>query len=681
MNNVNSHIEKYLNEYFESQHNPKFAVMLQGEWGCGKTWFIKKLIDHYQRSPQKPLTTYSRPGFLNKPSKDDNQKEGLNREKRFLYISLYSVESVNEIENQIFQQLHPLLSSKPMAITGKILQGVLRSNIHIDFDMGSNTKGNIDANISDMNIPSFLKNADDRIFIFDDFERCLMTPSRTLGYINSFVEHHGLRVIIVANEEKVKRPQKSKSTNNDNKEEQNGNEKLNYSEIKEKLIGKTFRIKADVESAFDSFVKEIGSLNFKGFVKNSKEHILGIFEKANYNNLRHLQQSLWEFERIYPDIPEKFKDIPDLILDLISVFLVYSFEIKAGKIEPTDIIDYSSYRIKKYSKSLRHPTNEGKKEISEPIDEVIEKYDFLESSGTILPVTYWKKLFDNGYLSKEAFEESLSNSRYCQDDNTPEWVKLWHHRDLEDDEFEHVLKNVRTQWQNREFTKPGLILHVAGLFLGLSEIGLFQSSKEEILEESKKYIDDIKKSKKWTKQDLSKDPFSDKDQWGGLGYAGQELKEFQEINDYLEDKIQRFIFEGLPDEGNQLLSALSNDLNLFRDLIAPEREIQHSFHSVPIFKYLDPKEFLRSLLKVENSSKKTVAYALKARYRYDYTAKSLIEELDFLKNLKSEIDRAIEKRKGKISGYLLGFINNPYLNDIITKLEGFKAELGEAEKV
>lgn len=42
---ANEHIEKYLGHYLQIG-NPGFAVLLKGEWGCGKTWFIKNFIEN-----------------------------------------------------------------------------------------------------------------------------------------------------------------------------------------------------------------------------------------------------------------------------------------------------------------------------------------------------------------------------------------------------------------------------------------------------------------------------------------------------------------------------------------------------------------------------------------------------------------------------------------------------------
>ncbi len=128
MTSLNEHIKTYLKYYLNSDFNPEFAVLLQGRWGCGKTWFIKQFIEKYQES---------------------------NKHTKFIYITLYGVTSIGEIEDQIFQQLHPILSSKVMALSGKLLKGVVKASLKIDLD--NDTKLNLDPNLSNINLPDYLK--------------------------------------------------------------------------------------------------------------------------------------------------------------------------------------------------------------------------------------------------------------------------------------------------------------------------------------------------------------------------------------------------------------------------------------------------------------------------------------------------------------------------------------------
>jgi septin family protein len=136
MTTINGHIENYLSYYLESKVNPKFAVLLKGKWGCGKTWFVENFIK-------------------------DKKKE------KFIYISVYGLSSFSEIEDQIFQKLHPVLSSKSFSIAGKILKGVMKTAIKIDLDGDNKADATVKSEVPDINFPDYLKNTSNCIFVID----------------------------------------------------------------------------------------------------------------------------------------------------------------------------------------------------------------------------------------------------------------------------------------------------------------------------------------------------------------------------------------------------------------------------------------------------------------------------------------------------------------------------------
>ena len=64
----NQVVIKYLNYYLSLKESPDYAVLINGHWGAGKTFFIKKFLKN----------------------KDD-----------FIYISLYGLSSIDEINTRI----------------------------------------------------------------------------------------------------------------------------------------------------------------------------------------------------------------------------------------------------------------------------------------------------------------------------------------------------------------------------------------------------------------------------------------------------------------------------------------------------------------------------------------------------------------------------------------------------
>jgi GTPase SAR1 family protein len=154
---TNNHIEDYLNHYCNLDYAPGFAVLIKGEWGAGKTWFINKYCDKLKGNNQKTL-----------------------------YTSLYGMSSIQDIDEAFFRLLHPIMSSRGVAITGKIAKALLKGALKIDLNNDNNADGSWSIQIPDIDFPD-LKDVDESILIFDDLERCSIELSILLGYVNHFV--------------------------------------------------------------------------------------------------------------------------------------------------------------------------------------------------------------------------------------------------------------------------------------------------------------------------------------------------------------------------------------------------------------------------------------------------------------------------------------------------------------
>ena len=150
--NPNKHITEYLHYYLGLKNEPEYAILLRGKWGSGKSWYINDFI-----------------------SKSNTE---------FIYVSLNGVTSFKEIEDSFFQQLHPVLASKGMKIAGKFLKGLLKTTIKVDLDNDNQSDATITSSIpNDIELPSYFKNIQDRVLIFDDLERCSIEIENILGYI------------------------------------------------------------------------------------------------------------------------------------------------------------------------------------------------------------------------------------------------------------------------------------------------------------------------------------------------------------------------------------------------------------------------------------------------------------------------------------------------------------------
>jgi Cdc6-like AAA superfamily ATPase len=101
--NLNEPIVEYLRYYVSTENSFDFAVMVRGKWGVGKTFLINQFLAELKSK---------------------------GREKN-LYVSLYGVTSFRQIDEALFRQLHPVLSSKGMKLAASVGKAVLKATTYL----------------------------------------------------------------------------------------------------------------------------------------------------------------------------------------------------------------------------------------------------------------------------------------------------------------------------------------------------------------------------------------------------------------------------------------------------------------------------------------------------------------------------------------------------------------------
>ncbi len=628
---INTHVEEYLNYYCELSHSPKFAILLKGKWGSGKTWFINQYREQLREKGKKSL-----------------------------YVSLYGVSKYSEIEESLFEQLDPIFSYKGRVLVGKILKGALKATLKIDLNNDDKDDGTLNFSIPDIKIPEKFNDSNFSLLIFDDLERCSIKIEDILGYINSFVESQDLKIVIIANEDEINTKQEE------------------YKRIKEKLIGKTFEIFPDFSGAFNDFINQIEHYDIKEILLNNLNLIQELFRNAECKNLRILNQISLDFERIFRVLPEKARKKSDFLEEILKFLAIFSIEISSGRLKSKDINqlsekinkDLASLAQRKHNPNADLPENNGKDEIS--LLQIFQKYGVINSIlDDLFPsLSWWEHFFDKGIVDKEILEKLMPSSKYFQDENTDNWLKLWHYTSHTDEEFEKILNQVELEYTKREFEDIGIIKHITGLFLLFSNAGVYSKSKPDIIDEAKKYIDELKMSGKLDIK-YRDEIFGD---YMGLVFPSKDSQEFKDFDNYIVQCQEKVMLQNMPNEANKLLNIMQNDINNFPSLICMNfsRNLEETYSKFPIFKYLSPQDFMETVLMLPPENIFIVFSSLQERYKYKNILEQFVDELDFFKEFQKLLLAEVIHRKGKISGYRLSLINEKFLEKTISDLEQIK---------
>ncbi|MCA6438035.1 MAG: hypothetical protein IM592_16255 [Bacteroidetes bacterium] len=584
---MNEHITEYLDYYFGLEIDPKYALLLKGKWGCGKSWYIRKYLE-------------DRPHL------------------KYLFVSLNGLSKPKEIEEEFFRQLHPIMASKGMKIAGKIMKGLIKTTIKIDLDNDNKEDASIASQIPDVELNEFFKNADNRILIFDDLERCAIPVPQILGYINQFVENLEIKVVVIANEEEVI---KKEST---------------YLEIKEKLFGRGFEVSSDIDSAVKNFVSYNSDEKVREVLVENTPFLKELYKKAGYNNLRHLQQSILDFGRFYTFLPTKVIEDSNLFSRVFELFFVMSFEIRKGRLREDEIDRLLHFKLK----------NEKKDEAETSIDIIRKKYDVFEFYPYPINAKIWMDFMSLGTINRGELELDLNKTLF-KNDNFPDFIKLWHQYDLEDSEFEIIQKKVFERFKKCLINDKYELIHVVGLMLDLSERKIILNKKNTIIEIAKRNVVNLKSKGLLLIGENEEFPgFASY----GLGYTARETTEFKDFAQFIIDKANQAKDQHYAKKASELLRTFESSIYNFIENITLSNSPNNLYYNIPILKFIKPREFVKAYLQHTNRDKKHFAWRFDKRYQFPEMNKELLPEVEWLKDVQKLIISERNRRKSKISG-------------------------------
>lgn len=615
---ANEHIREFLDYYCRIDGSPGYAVLIKGPWGSGKSKLIADFLDE--------LTV-----------------KGVDH----LYVSLYGIRSVNEIENEFFRQLHPLLASKGAKLAGKLLKGILRASIKVDLDGDGNSDGNITISPPSEGFLQTIQSPEGRVLVFDDLERCSIPITDLLGYINFFVEHSGLKVILIANEEEIL--EKGRKTEIADLGRQKETTITQYERVKEKMIGKSLEVTPEIQPALDFFTELIQNPAVKSLVVANRSLITGVYLDSRHKNLRTLKHTLLEFERLYGALTDSVRDAASdaFVSQLISLFLIYSLEILNGVVDASQIEQLGGGLSGYLGSSSESHSSVNR----DPIRDIRTRYVNYDLDDTIFSSSIWSEWFRKGFIRSEIISEAVLSSKYYRSESQPDWIQLWHFEDLSDEDFSNFLLEVINSWEKRLYTEIGEIKHVTGILLLLSKFGLYQAEQENILDSAKEYVDYLKNTQNLLKPSELNEPFPDTMSWHGLAFRSREEPFFQNLVSYISEKEEEALIESYPTEARRLLTEMTEDTIRFARLIVLTNHQENRFYDTPILSYVDPGEFTSRLIQLTQEKRRLVGRALRERYKIREFIQKLLPEMEFLSQVADLLEQESARNSGSLSGY------------------------------
>lgn len=612
--NVNADIESFLNYYVNlpDSHAPGYAVMVGGEWGAGKTFLVKRALEAAQ--------------------------------VKYLYVSLYGMSSVEEVGDALFQQLHPLLASKAMRVASKFGKGLLRGSIRLDLDGDGTSEGTLSPQLSALSLSRDFKNAGERVLVFDDVERSQIPLAVVLGYINSFVEHEDCKAIVIAHEDEI-----------------TDGEKRQYTRVKEKLIGKTLRAKADFFGALGHFVGLIDDDSLRDYYKSERERICTLFKQSETNNLRILKTTMWNFERFIGSLTEGQRAHEELMKALLNVFFILSFELRCGRLTEDKLRSFQPHCWVNVSSEDEDPG----------VGAAIEmRYPGGLSENSILSYQTWARILVDGAVEEEVIRDEIERHPLFAKEELPSWQVCWL-AEASEEVIDAAIEDLEERFIRRRYLELGEFIHVLGVRLWLGRIGaLSPKTSQDVVAEAKTYIDELVASERLPPANKS-DPRETLTGWAGLGFREDGSPELKEVRTHLM-KRQREVSEVRREvEAPQLLTLIDSDVDLFHQRLCYTNSEDNLYAGVAVLHHLTPKNFTTSLLASSRRNQTRALCALKSRF--DIGIDRLLLELPWLQDVDRLLRSAAESLKPVQKDFLL-FRVDRYIKPALTEYETLNAQ-------
>ena len=575
MTKHNKDILNCLNDYLKVS-NPGYAVLLKGAWGCGKTYFVKNWIE-----------------ALKTEKNDNDQFFTLDP----IYVSLYGMTSTRKIEEELKRAVSPILHSKAMKKAGKVFKVAISAALRYNIDL--NNDGEADMKMECTIDPKALLGSNDphvkgtRLLVFDDLERSNMDIKDVIGYINYYVEHIGCNVVIVGDDNKLKR---------------------DFQEIKEKTIGREFELDSDVDAAVVSFVQD-KNLQNKDYLVEHTDVIKSCFKASKTNNLRLLKQSLNDYSLMMDRIPAiiKSKDVFEKIkLRLLANFVAVYAEDKG---QASNMDDYAKKLNEEMSSlTFLDLTGEEKSEKSEIIKKhekyeqagLTDKYYAMEPEYVDCVLLYLRK----GKVNLDFIERELK-----KDDKKP-WEVLQNYMSLENDVLIRNIDHNAGYLENGDFNSVDEMLSSAMIMLMIIHREL---TKKYNGENVNKWCSKVMRERFYGACKSQNELYDMRQHViNCLGYYSYGTDKVPVVSSFMQElgKVYDEIMGTLKNDLSVLLESL-NDKNVDKLYeiyggVMPDHSTTYS--SSAIFANVDPEKFVNGFVNLKNEGKKKVLSVIVGHY-------------------------------------------------------------------
>ena len=579
---MSTHLEEYL-KYYQTLKNPNYAVLITGEWGAGKTHQVKQAISDSER----------------------------------YYVSLFGVQTVEQLHAEVFA-----VASPKLAKIGKVVDGA--SDKVASFGGLFAIAG---ATPSVFNAVFRRDVKPDRTLVFDDLERSDIPLKDVLGAINSYIEQHGFRVVVLAHDEEMT---------------------LKFQNMKEKIFGQTIKVNPQTGDAFEYFLGKIKKDRTKRLVEDNRDEILAVFHASEVKSLRILRHVIEDLERLADTLLDEHINNLEAMAELVPLFVAFDIETRFGRIDGKALKNRQGVSMSYYMRA------HGKTDDALPEKPSLmladERYANIELENNLLSDDVLWSMFIEGSYPVKAIHKLLNNSTHFMKPQSVEpWRVVIKFDQLDDDVVNEAVARMEQQIADRSVTVSGEILHIFSLKLMMAEYQIQNRTMEEVVDEAICYINDLRTigCLPPLMTDLGwMDSFDQS--FDGQGYWVTESAKphFKVILDHLVATRRLAFVDQIPTIIESLLVMVRTDSKQFFEQVSPTNNGENPYARIPLLHHMSPEQFVSDWLNSPNENWRNNYYALENRYSHGALKRELVDEQEWAFEVYQTLTRYADEAKG-----------------------------------
>lgn len=383
-NQLNKYIERYLEE-----DKTKSAIMLTGDWGSGKSYYIKHELLPYLKKEDK---------------------------NRCVIVSLYGLKDISEISKSIYLEVRvkAIQCKSEAGTTGKMLAKTVAKGVTSFFG--------IDLSASEEDMQKLYESVDlsEKLIIFEDLERSQINILDLLGYVNNLVEQDGIKVLLVANENEILEYEEKQNEANQTVQKVLTKKSQLYLKTKEKTVSDTISFDGNYLVAIKNIVEDFKNDGLECFLDD--QYIEEIYELLVLSKNGNLRTFIFACQKT-SDIFKIIEDLQDFEIkkNIFYSIILFAKHIKAGAFPKWDGTNYLSTDLGNANFPLYHFC-----------------YDYIR----------WQE-FDINNVAK-TFQEHKRMKLYQHHSNDPDAVILYNYYLYTEDEVLHAIKSIEEKLVNPE---------------------------------------------------------------------------------------------------------------------------------------------------------------------------------------------------------------------------------------